>query len=214
MFLLKNVVAHRVVENQPRINNKVDHKDNLMLLHGSTVKSTAGILQEGFRNSEKGRFGRGLYLTACSDVALTYCHLRTEDDVENHCLFIGEVLNSKAMEWEPIFKPFLEDQLKQTLEEYPFSFFKNCVIDQPEDNEENFKKDEKGRIYRFAPFKKHSWIDQYRVDAPLFIPRYYLEFEKSLNEENWGKQEKYIEDIERKVEAQERCCSSEHECEH
>ena len=125
-------------------------------------------------------------------------HLRTDENVKRHCVFVGEVLNSEATEWEPILKPFLEDQLKQTLEEYPFSFFENCNIDGPEDNEENFKKDEKGRIYRFAPFKKQSWIDQYRVDAPLFKPRYYLEFEKSLNEANWNKQQKYTEEV-RKV---------------
>ena len=51
-----------------------EHKDNLMLFHGTTDTSSRGILETGFRVSKKenGYFGAGFYMTECSDVALLY----------------------------------------------------------------------------------------------------------------------------------------------
>ena len=60
-------------------------------------------------------------------------------------------------------------------------------------NEENLKRDEKSRLYRFGPFCRWSFNDQYRVDARLVKPRYNLEFEKTVNEVQMDKQEKHIE---------------------
>ena len=193
VYLLKNVTAYEVIENLKRAD--VDHTNNKMLLHGTPVKNSAGILREGFKNSEDGRYGRGLYLTACSDVAITYSDVRNEKDAGKHCIFITEVLNSQDMEYENQWgePELIEEQRNQKLEEHPFSFFQSLDSEEPEDNEENFKRDEKGRVYRFAPFRRWNVFDEYRVDARLVKPRYYLEFEQTKNEVNLDKWVSYVE---------------------
>ena len=191
---MKNVSAHEVIENEPQLD--VDHKNNLMLFHGTTVENSVGILREGFKNSEEGLFGRGLYLTACSDEAITYTDIRTEGkDTEKHCIFISEVLNSQVLKHDFIFRPFLERQLEEKLEEHPFTVYEGTMSDGPDEGEEHFERDEKGRLYRFDPFCKWSFNDQYRVDARLVKPRYYLEFEKTENEEQMDKLQKHIEQV-------------------
>ena len=193
LFLLKNVSAHKVIENEPQLD--VDHKNNLMLFHGTTVENSVGILREGFKTSEKGRFGRGLYLTACSDEAITYTDIRTEGkDTEKHCIFISEVLNSQVLKYDMKLGAVLEQQLEEKLEEHPFTVFESMMGEGPDRGKENFERDEKGRLYRFDPFCKWSFNDQYRVDARLVKPRYYLEFEITVNEVQMDKLEKHIED--------------------
>ena len=43
-----------------------------MLFHGTGKKGVAGILETGYRNSIKGDFGRGVYLTESPDLASIY----------------------------------------------------------------------------------------------------------------------------------------------
>ena len=132
LFLFKNVSAHKVIENEPQPD--VDHENNLMLFHGTTVENSVGILREGFKNSEEGRFGKGLYLTACSDEAITYTDIRTEGkDTEKHCIFICEVLDSQVLKYYMIFGPFLDQQLEEKLEDHPFTVFEEMVSDGPDE---------------------------------------------------------------------------------
>ena len=58
---------------------KTDHEQtsNMMLFHRSTVENAIGILENGFKNSEKGSYGKWLYLTGCSDLAIMYSRSRT-----------------------------------------------------------------------------------------------------------------------------------------
>ena len=47
-------------------------RSNLMLFHGTYKGGAAGILREGYRNSGSGWFGKGVYMTDCSDDAFVY----------------------------------------------------------------------------------------------------------------------------------------------
>ena len=182
-----------------------EQTNNKMLFHGTTVENTVGILENGFKNSEKGKYGKGLYMTWCSDTAIIYSDIRTsklKKDIKKHCVFINEVLNSKDMKKEYQLKVFREDQKKM---EHPFIYFIDIVGDALEENEENFKKDEKGRIYRFAPFGYLN-SDEYRADASVVIPRYYLEFESTRNKSQWEKFEKSLEEYNRKIRCSKCAC--------
>ena len=66
----KEFKLFKVIENDPMTANS---KNNLMLFHGTKNKETAAsILKEGFKNSLKGWFGRGVYMTDCPDFAMGY----------------------------------------------------------------------------------------------------------------------------------------------
>ena len=53
-------VAHLYKVNERNlVKNEGKKSNNLMLYHGTNQKGVTGILKEGFRNSEKGWFGKG-----------------------------------------------------------------------------------------------------------------------------------------------------------
>ena len=55
---VKDLKIYKVIEDNPII--AVDEKNNnLMLFHGTTPKGATGILKEGYKISERGRFGKG-----------------------------------------------------------------------------------------------------------------------------------------------------------
>ena len=67
----KNFQIYKVIKQ----NNKetVDEKsNNLMLFHGTSQESAAGILKNGFKNSEEGFFGKGVYMIESSEIAYFY----------------------------------------------------------------------------------------------------------------------------------------------
>ena len=194
MFLLKNITAYKVNENVSIEKTDDEQTNNMMLFHGSTVENSVGILENGFKNSDDGKWGKGLYLTACSDLAIMYSRSRTlklKNKTKTHCIFINEVLNSKGMEIEPQIQDLYERQKKM---EDPFIYFFNISCDKLEQNEENFKKDEKGRIYRFAPIRKYENFDEYKADANVVKPRYYLEFEQTRNESLWDQFDNFVDE--------------------
>ena len=44
----------------------------LKLFHGTKERAVEGILSSGFKNSQRGTFGQGVYLTDCSSIAYAY----------------------------------------------------------------------------------------------------------------------------------------------
>ena len=68
-----------------------------MLFHGTSEKGATGILKEGFRNSEKGWFGKGVYMTDCSCTAFNYASM-AEDNSNIRYIFVNEVLVSEKMQ--------------------------------------------------------------------------------------------------------------------
>ena len=73
----KEFTLFKVIENDPMTANS---KNNLMLFHGTNKEGVVGILKEGFKNSPKGWFGQGVYMTECSGEALVYSHLHTAEN--------------------------------------------------------------------------------------------------------------------------------------
>ena len=74
--------------------------NNLMLFHGTSKSGVAGVLKEGFRNSEKGIFGKGVYLTESSYIAFIYSevHIRFLDfESYDFYILVNEVLESDRL---------------------------------------------------------------------------------------------------------------------
>ena len=80
-----------------------------MPFHGTSSKRVKGILTEGFKNSEKVFFGKGVYMTDCSHKAYDYCIGKYITDCvetsalycgkynENSYIFVNEVLESDSL---------------------------------------------------------------------------------------------------------------------
>ena len=83
-------------ENKP--DNTVEEKNNnLMLFHGTNKKGATGILKEFFRNSVEEYFGKGLYMTDFTFVALKYC-FRAGRNNSKYYMLVNEALESKKLQ--------------------------------------------------------------------------------------------------------------------
>ena len=92
--ILKIFHIYKVNENNPikAVNEK---RNNLMLFHGTNKKGVTGILKEGFKNSKRGWFGQGVYMSDCSNIARTYSEQYNRDGGDSsHYMFVNEVLGS------------------------------------------------------------------------------------------------------------------------
>ena len=92
---LENFQIYLVKENNS-IRSIEQKSNNLMLFHGTNQKGATGILKEGFRNSEKGWFGKGVYMTDCSEIALNY-NKKFNVFAHNFYTFVNEVLESEKL---------------------------------------------------------------------------------------------------------------------
>ena len=146
-----------------------DHKDNLMLYHGTSFENSIGILEKGFRNSSKARswFGVGLYMTESSDVAMKYAKGWEYCSQNSHsCVFLNEVLNSKQMQTFSFTRYWPQKNPKR----YPFA--KHAHINSPTPTEKDYACDEEGRIYRNTPISISSKNDEFVADASFVKPRF------------------------------------------
>ena len=91
-----NYKMFKILENNP-ITKSSEKRSNFMLFHGTNQKGVEGILKEGFKNSKKGWFGQGVYMTDCSCVAQGYC---LDDDFKTH-VFVNEVFDSEKLKTKP-----------------------------------------------------------------------------------------------------------------
>ena len=90
-------VAHMYKVNERNLVKTEGKKiTNLMLFHGTSQKGATGILKEGFRNSEKGLFGKGVYMTDCLDTAIDYSK-NLNVKAHNFYIFVNEVLESEKL---------------------------------------------------------------------------------------------------------------------
>ena len=168
------VAIYKVNENKSE--GKVEeHKDNLMLYHGTTAKNSRGILEKGFKNStkENGFFGAGLYMTESSDVAITYSNLSNlyKSSSENMLyVFLNEVLNSEQLKTVTFTKYGQQTDPTQ----HPFTRYAH--IKSPKPTENDYICDEKGRRYRNTPISRWSTSDEFMVqDASFVKPRFLFE---------------------------------------
>ena len=73
----------------------------LLLLHGTRGQNIEGILKEGFRPSQSGKFGPGVYLTNSSRIAFRYANSFVNDEgvpKKMTYLFVNKVSQTDAQE--------------------------------------------------------------------------------------------------------------------
>ena len=167
--------------NESNSEGKVEeHKDNLMLYHGTTNKNSKGILEEGFKNStkEKGYFGALFYMTECSDVALVYSNRPNWHKTPSESLlyvFLNEVINSEQLKTVTFTK--YGPQTAPT--KHPFTRYVNIKSRMPTEND--YICDEKGRRYRNTPIGEWSANDEFVADAKFVKSRFLFELKAKYN---------------------------------
>ena len=188
--------VYKVIEKNTKDTDNVK-SSNLMLFHGTSEKGVAGILKTGYRNSARGRFGRGVYLTESSDVASVYSGRGNHEN--DYFMFVNEILESQKLR-----TVFHEDSSVQSTlnSRHMYSFFtpvdelrdveftkyvnkSNMKIgeeqykkDRLEKAEQNYGKDVLGRRYRKTAVDWKSITDNFVADCRVTIPRYLIRYQK------------------------------------
>ena len=151
MYSSTNLRIYKIVENHPtKTTTTLDEKsNNFMLFHGTDSKGVKGVLKKGFRNSKYGWFGKGVYMTDCSDVAMNYCYIRNARAFLTHTkgyIFVNEVIESeklKTIKHEDF--DFIDNDSKPENQ-----FEKHVLKESQQANEKDYKEDVQGRKYRYT----------------------------------------------------------------
>ena len=176
MYQVKNFSIYKVTENnQTKIED--DKRNNLMLLHGTKKTGATGILKTGFRNSERGWFGKGVYMTECSDVAFDYSNPNGSKLLSY--IFVNEVLESEKLQtstfdddpWDMLNNK--EDNTDERLN--PFE--KHIRPYSPQPKAEDYREDLLGGKYRNIKIDGLNQLDEFVADDKITIPRYLIVFE-------------------------------------
>ena len=146
-----------------------------MLYHGTSQKGVTGILKEGFRNSEKGWFGKGVYMTDCSCTALNYSK-QLNVRAHNFYTFVNEVLESETLQtftfdYNVIYKRGDVTTLPKNQFEKHISKLSLMPI------KEDYIVDVDGRKY--VKTQEENMFDEYIAEASVVLPRYLIILEKS-----------------------------------
>ena len=166
---------YKIIEKIP--NKTVNEKNNnLMLFHGTSEKGAISIFKDGFRNSEKGWFGKGVYMTDCSYTAFYYStniQGKTKNtNARSYYIFVNEVLESEKLqtfEFDPENKKDVSTQPKHQFE-------KHIYKSSPQPTEKDFIVDLEGRRYVNTP--KRYLTDEYIAEASVTIPRYLVQLKR------------------------------------
>ena len=141
---------------------------NLMLFHGTKV-NPALILQKGFKNSTGGKYGRGVYMTDCSDFAAHYA--------ESDHVFVNEVLGSLNMR-TVVHKDRGHRPIFYVWKTAEFPFAKHVRGRKRMLGEGKYKTDVEGRRYRNVATSIGSFKEEFVADAELVVPRYLVRIKK------------------------------------
>ena len=159
-----------------------EKSNNLMLFHGTNQKGVTGILENGYKNSKEGKFGKGVYMTESSNTASSYSYWSMNYSFLNflfskssHFIFVNEVLNSENL--ETILYEHLLDQIPFVHGQRKTPFSKYMHVLSSEITVENYKEDPTGRLYRNIAVDENSEYDEFIADAELVIPRYLISYE-------------------------------------
>ena len=173
---IENFQIYKVNENIPT-ESAQEKNNNLMLFHGTNRKGAVGILKEGFKNSRTGWFGRGVYMTDCSEMAYMYSK-GADKGISKMCyIFVNEVLESERLQTFEIDDSKFTGDVDTPLKN-PFN--KHIHESSPQITEENYKEDHKGRKYRniehenTSVFNYSSAFDEYIAEESVTIPRYLI----------------------------------------
>ena len=169
------------------VKTAVKKRINLMLYHGTSKKGATCILKEGFRNSEKGWFGKGVYMTDCSNTAFIYS-FRADMNSSNRLEFIYAILAGQFSNDGYIFvNEVLESEKMQTFEFDPentkdlsiqpkHQFKRHICRSNLQPTEKNYMVDFEGR--RYIKAQEDNIRDEYIAEASVVIPRYLIVLEK------------------------------------
>ena len=146
-----------------------------MLFHGTTRKGAAGILKEGFKNSERGWYGKGVYMTDFPDIALTWSVWREQSDQSTSysTVFVNEVLESDKLQTFEIDRSKCGEDVDTPLEN---QFNKHVHKSSTQAAEDDYKEDRNGRKYRNIAHDRSSALDEYVAEESVTIPRYLILF--------------------------------------
>ena len=161
-------------ENNP-IKTVNEKRNNLMLFHGTNKNAVTGILKEGFKNSKRGWFGQGVYMSDCSNIARTYSEQYNRDGGDSsHYMFVNEVLGSdklEVFEYDRITnRNDVDTELTHPFEKHMCKLSRKLI-------EDNYKKDLLGRKYRNVVVDINSYKDEYVADESVTIPSYLIVFQ-------------------------------------
>ena len=161
----------KVIENKPM---EAAGSNNMMLFHGTSKNGVQAVLNGGFKNSERGWFGRGLYMTESSYIAYgyTYKHNGGLHKADNF-IFVNEVLESEKLQTFVYNSPF---DIRENDSTPSNAFNKHVRKESPqiELTEENYKKDLEGRQYRNVAIHGNGLLDEFVAEASVTIPRYLI----------------------------------------
>ena len=90
--------VYRVI-NRKSNDTREDKSNNILLFHGTNVSSAVGILEKGFKPSNKGIYGPGVYLTASSRSAMQFSSNKGQksDKKKEFVVLVNEVLDSENL---------------------------------------------------------------------------------------------------------------------
>ena len=149
-----------------------------MLFHGTSRKGATAIFKEGFKNSERGWFGKGVYMTDCSNIALDYSGECNPDySTSYNTVFINEVLETEKLQTYQYDCSEDKDHIDTPLKN---QFNKHVYKSSSQATDENYKKDHKGRKYINIGHDYSSAYDEYVAEERVTIPRYLILFEYEL----------------------------------
>ena len=173
-FTLNEFQIFKVKENIPNKAVNVNY-NNLMLFHGTSEKGATGIFKEGFKNSERGWFGQGVYMTDCSDVAFDYSSNYYNWNCSRSLIyiFVNEILESEKLQ---TFKFESTLYMNDNYDELEHQFIKHMHYNSPPLTKKNYKVDLLGRKYRNVKVDDNSLTDEYVADESITIPRYLIVF--------------------------------------
>ena len=189
MYKVSSVDIFEVVERNSDESN-VQKRCNPMFFHGTNCDSSVGILKNGFKNSERGFFGAGLYMTECFDVAIGYSECKSWPQTSTF-VYVNEVLTSEDPKTHTFSFYSNIDDVEKPLES---KFCKHRHFNSPDATSNDYKWDEIGRKYRKTGLSKWSACDEFVADSSLVKPRYLIRLEAKANEDVLNKYLNFVLD--------------------
>ena len=178
LHTLEEMQIYQVREtNLENVSDKNNNKNNVVLYHGTSFDNSAGILQNGFRISQRGHYGQGVYLTECTDLAIHYS--RRQNNIsgsnEKNYVFMNEVVTKKHLITcvFPIPPKSKTSPLTYSFTKY---YFKRSI----NENKKHYIFDSNGLKYRSSPVNIWSSMDEYVTAADSLKPRYLFEFKSNI----------------------------------
>ena len=155
---------------------------NCLMLHGTSFEGSRKILNEGYKNSPYGYFGRGVYMTESLDMAVYYSIRKTQNDYTEPIrgnkliktyVFINQVSKPSRLKIEK-YKSYY--RLKDNYTAPKNAFCKYVHQDSPD---RKMNVDAEGRLYSYRKITGLNLGDEYVADDSLVKPIFLIEIEPS-----------------------------------